>query len=237
MVKAAYSNIRELTASERELVSEHELAHQETFTAEKRRQEYLCGRALMRLMLEDWTGNPAKSHRFAKSENGKPICVDGPAVSITHSGGLVACAIADSGDIGIDLEAVNPQRNISKVAQKFYSDREAHWLETQTADRFFMLWVLKEAYVKSMGRSIFGGMNDLTCKVRPPRIEVIDASDGFRELGLYQYEDTFLGLATTQASMGDVKIGRWNPGGGIESAYNEFELTATTHDSTKYPTA
>jgi phosphopantetheine--protein transferase-like protein len=237
LVKVTYTNIRELTPSERELVAEHELAHQETFTADRRRQEYLCGRALMRLMLEQWTGKPAKSHRFAKSENGKPICVDGPAVSITHSGGLVACAIADSGDIGIDLEAVNPQRNISKVAKKFYSEKEAHWLETQTADRFFMLWVLKEAYVKSMGRSIFGGINDLTCKVRPPRIEVIGASDGFRELGLYQFDDIFLGLATTQASIGDVKIGRWIPGGEFESAHNEFELMATTHDSQKYTTA
>jgi len=232
----AYTNIRELTPSERELVPEHELVHQATFTAARRRQEYLCGRALLRLMLEHWTGNPAKSHRFAKTESGKPVCVDGPAVSITHSGGLVACAIADSGDIGIDLEAVNPRRHISKVAQKFYSEKEAHWLETQAADRFFMLWVLKEAFVKAMGRSIFGGINGLTCKVKPPRIEVIDASDAFRELGLYRCDDVFLGLATTQASLGDVKIGCWKPDGEIESACNEFELTATTYDSEKQAT-
>jgi phosphopantetheine--protein transferase-like protein len=236
LVKVAYTNIRELTPSERELVSEHELTHQETYTSARRQQEYLCGRALLRLMLEHWTGMPANSHRFAKTESGKPVCVDGPAVSITHSGGLVACAIADSGDIGIDLEAVNPRRNILKVAQKFYSQKEASWLETQAADRFFMLWVLKEAYVKSMGRSIFGGINGLTCKVWPPRIEVINASDSFRELGLYQCDDMFLGLATTQASLGDVKIERWNAAGEIESASNEFELMATTYNSEKHVT-
>jgi phosphopantetheine--protein transferase-like protein len=236
LVKVAYTSIRELTPSERELVSEHELTHQETYTSARRQQEYLCGRALLRLMLEHWTGMPANSHRFAKTESGKPVCVDGPAVSITHSGGLVACAIADSGDIGIDLEAVNPRRNILKVAQKFYSQKEASWLETQAADRFFMLWVLKEAYVKSMGRSIFGGINGLTCKVWPPRIEVISASDSFRELGLYQCDDMFLGLATTQASLGDVKIERWNAAGEIESASNEFELMATTYNSEKHVT-
>ncbi len=227
----AYTSIRELTPSERELVSEHELTHLETYTSARRQQEYLCGRALLRLMLEDWTGMPAKSHRFAKTESGKPFCVEGPAVSITHSGGLVACVIADSGDIGIDLEAVNPRRNILKVAQKFYSQKETSWLQTQAADRFFMLWVLKEAYVKSMGRSIFGGINGLTCKVSPPHIEVINASDSFRELGLYQCDDMFLGLATTQASLGDVKIGRWIAGGEIEGAGNEFELLATTYNS------
>jgi len=237
VVKAAYTNIRELTASERELIPEHELAHQETFTAERRQQEYLCGRALLRLMLEHWTGKLAKSHRLSKAESGKPICVDGPAVSITHSGGLVACAIADSGEIGVDLEAVNPRRNIAKVADKFYSQKEALWLKTQPSDRFFMLWVLKEAYVKAMGRSIFGGINGLCCKVEPPRIEVIDASDGFRELGLYSCDDMFLGLATTQAALGDVKIGRWDPGGEIESANNEFKLMATTYDIAKQATA
>ena len=230
----AYTSIRELTPSELELVSQHELAHQETFTSARRQQEYLCGRALLRLMLEHWTGVPAKSHRFAKTESGKPLCVDGPAVSITHSSGIVACAIADSGDIGIDLEAVNPRRNVSAVAKKFYSQKEASWLETQSADRFFMLWVLKEAYVKSMGHSIFGGINGLTCKVRPPHIEVINASDSFRELGLYQCDDMFLGLVTTQASLGDVKIGRWNPAGEIESVCNEFELMATTYNSEKH---
>lgn len=237
MVKVAYTSIRELMPAERELVSEHELTHQETFTSPRRQQEYLCGRALLRLMLEYWTGEPAKSHRFAKTESGKPVCVDGPAVSITHSRDLVACAVADLGDIGIDLEAFNPRRNVSAVAQKFYSQKEASWLETQAADRFFMLWVLKEAYVKSMGRSIFGGINGLTCKVLPPRIEVINASDGFRELGLYQCDDMFLGLATTQASLGDVKIGRWNPAGEIESAGNEFSLLATTYASQNNATA
>ncbi|MDX2411383.1 MAG: 4'-phosphopantetheinyl transferase superfamily protein [Woeseiaceae bacterium] len=232
----AYTSIRELTTSERELVSEHELTHLETYTSARRQQEYLCGRALLRLMLEDWTGMPAKSHRFAKTESGKPVCVDGPAVSITHSGGLVACVVADSGDIGIDLEAVNPRRNILKVAQKFYSQKEASWLETQPVDRFFMLWVLKEAYVKSMGRSIFGGINGLTCNVSPPHIEVINASDSFRELGLYQCDDMFLGLATTQASLGDVKIGRWIAGGEIEGAGNEFELLATTFNSENHVT-
>ena len=63
---------------------------------------------------------------------------------------------------------------------------------------------------------------------------VLEASDSFRELGLYQCDDMFLGLATTQASLGDVKIGRWNPAGEIESASNEFELVATTYNSEKH---
>jgi 4'-phosphopantetheinyl transferase len=237
LVKVAYTNIRELTSSERGLVPEYELAHQEAFTAARRQQEYLCGRALLRLMLENWTGKPAKSHRLSKTENGKPICVDGPAVSITHSGSIVACAIADSGDIGVDLEAINPRRNIATVARRFYSEQEALWLETQSPDRFFMLWVLKEAYVKAMGRSIFGGINGLCCKVEPPRIEVVDVSNGFRELGLYSCGDMFLGVATTQAALGDVKIGRWDPGGEIECANNEFKLMATTYDIAKKATA
>jgi len=188
-------------------------------------------------MLENWTGRPARSHRLFKAESGKPMCIDGPAVSITHSGGLVACAIADSGEIGVDLEAVNPRRNIAKVARKFYSEKEASWLETQAPDRFFMLWVLKEAYVKAMGRSIFGGINGLTCMVEPPHIDVIDTSDGYPELGLYSFDDMFLGLATTQASLVGVKIGRWNPGGEIESVNNEFKLIARTYDIAEQATA
>jgi len=181
-------------------------------------------------MLQNRTGKPAISHQLSSAESGKPRCVDGPAVSITHAGDYVACSIAEHGDIGIDLEVVNERRDTSKVASKFFSDEEAGWLETQPADRFYMLWVLKEAYVKAIGRSIFGGINRLRCRVLPPVIEALSMGDPMRSMCLFAMGDQFLALATTKDTLAGVEIERWDADTGKLLASKEFHLLAKSSE-------
>jgi len=181
-------------------------------------------------MLQDRTGEPAISHELTTTENGKPVCLDGPAISITHAGNRVACSVATDGDIGIDLEVIDERRDISRVAKKFFSDEESSWLDTQSKDRFFMLWVLKEAYVKAIGRSIFGGINRLRCTVEPPFIDTISVADRMRNLCLYATDDSLLALAATDDSLANVKFERWDPGFGGVTDSNEYRLLATNRE-------
>ncbi len=228
MVTVGYTKARDLTANELALVPDEE--KNRTFGSSKRRQQFLCGRSLLRLMLQDRTGKPAASHRLTTTADGKPVCLDGPAVSITHSGERVACGLAEGSDIGIDLEVVDEDRDMHKVAKKFFSAEEFEWLDAQPKNRFFMLWVLKEAYVKALGQSIFGGLNKLRCKVLPPKIVAIGNDEHAGRLRLYGTEDSFLALATTAGSLGAVTFHRWEPGAERLLASNEFHLTATTAD-------
>ena len=224
--------LRDPTSSELALIPSHE--RDRKFGSNKRRQQFLCGRSLLRRMLQDWTGEPAASHELTITDDGKPVCVDGPAVSITHAGDRVACSIAESGDIGIDLEVIDERRDLMKVARKFFSTEESAWLDKQPKDRFFMLWTLKEAYVKAIGRSIFGSINRLRCKVSPPVIEVIGVCDHMRDLCLYMTGSGFLALAVTEGSLADVSIRYWDAGADHLIANNDFRLLATSGDLAKY---
>ena len=208
MVIVGCTTLHDLTSREMEFVPSDE--REREFGADKRRQQFLCARSLLRLMLQNWTGRPAASHQLITTKDGKPVCVDGPAISITHSGDQVACSIAESGAIGIDLEVANNRRDTQKLAKKFFSEEESKWLDAQPQDRFLMLWVLKEAYVKAIGRSIFGGINRLACKVVPPDIDVMGVNDPMRQIGLYETGDGFLALATTAVSLADVSISKWD---------------------------
>lgn len=228
MVTVGYTKVRDLTSSELSLIPDDE--REREFGSGKRRQQFLCGRSLLRLMLQDWSGKPAADHRLVSAKGGKPECEDGPAVSITHAGDSVACCIADSGDIGIDLEVTGTRRDPIRIARKFFSKEEADWLDTQPQDRFFMLWVLKEAYLKALGRSIFGGLNQFCCRVRPPVIETIRMSEHMRELCLYVMGDNFLALATTEAALSDVTFGRWEPGATELEASYDFRPLATSDE-------
>jgi len=225
LVTVGYTSLHEPTPSELVLVSSDERNRE--FGSDKRRQQYLCGRSLLRLMLQAWTGVPAASHELTLTEGGKPVCIGGPAISITHAGDRVACAIAGSGAIGVDLEVNDNRRKLAKVAKKFFSAEESVWLDTQPKDRFFMLWVLKEAYVKAKGRSIFGGINRLRCTVSPPDIDVMGASDRMRNLCLYETGDGFFALATTEASLADISIQEWDAGSHEFLASKDFRHLAS----------
>ncbi len=219
-----YTQLHELTSPELARLPSEERDRE--FASDKRRQEFLCGRSLLRRMLEERTGALAASHQISLGEAGKPECVDGPAISITHAGDRVACCVADNGEVGVDLEVVAKRRDPMKLANKFFSKEESDWLRTQPVDRFFMLWVLKEAYVKAIGRSIFGAINRLRCRVLPPDIDVLGASDHIRDLYLFAAGETFLAVATTRDSLSDVAVSRWEYGADQFVTNDEFSLLA-----------
>lgn len=208
MVTVGHTRLHEPTPLELALLPACELDR--SFASARRRRQYLCGRALLRRLLQDLAGEPAISFELETTADGKPVCVGGPAISITHTGDVIACCVAESGDVGVDLEVNNEQRETRKIAGKFFSPEESAWLDSQPGDRFFMLWVLKEAYVKAIGRSIFGGINRLRCTVAPPEINILGNSDRMRELGLYRLDGAFLALATTDDSLADVRFSNWN---------------------------
>jgi phosphopantetheine--protein transferase-like protein len=226
LVTVGYTELHDLTSSELALLPNEESDRE--FASDKRRREFLCARSLLRRMLQDRTGTPGANHLLTISKDGKPECVNGPAISITHAGDHVACCIADDGTIGIDLEVVAERRDPKKLANKFFSREESGWLSSQPVDRFFMLWVLKEAYVKAIGRSIFGGINRLRCRVLPPDIDVLSVSDHMRNLCLFGADEVFLALATTKDSLADVAISRWDFGADKFVMNNKFNLLAAS---------
>jgi 4'-phosphopantetheinyl transferase len=224
----AYSALHELPPAASDSLSRAEVERAEAFKSPQRRQEYLCARALLRSTLERCTGDPASSHELTVTEKGKPVCVDGPAVSIAHSGKLVVCAATDLGDIGIDIEAPGRRRNVKEIASNYFAEDEAAWLATQPEDRFYMLWVLKEAWLKATGVGIAGGLSALHCIVTPPGITAHVASGSLAALSLYAVEDALVSLATTTAAHRDVIIARWDPLSSRFDENHEFRLVAAT---------
>jgi 4'-phosphopantetheinyl transferase len=82
---------------------------------------------------------------------GKPRLPGGPDFSVSHSGGLVACALATAGRIGLDLEPVAAVR-ASTVARVMSAQERARMARGELAATD--AWVMKEAVVKAAGRGI-----------------------------------------------------------------------------------
>jgi phosphopantetheinyl transferase len=174
-----------------------------------RRTQYLAGRALLRVALERWTGIPAASHRLHVREGGKLECLDGPAISVSHCGATVACAIASSGEIGVDVQHVEPRRRTADIARQYFSQTENTWLDAAHPDAFYMLWVLKEAYLKAVGLGLAGGLGSLDCRVEPPSIEAKAAVP--TALTLYTVGEAYLGIARLESCDEEIRTECWQP--------------------------
>ncbi len=213
-LRVAWATSADLAAVTDHDIQPQELARADRFQSEPRRQQYIASRAMLRALLAEHTGAPATSFELAADERGKPVCVGGPGVSISHGGDIVACAVVDAGEVGIDVEFPGRPRNISGIADRYFSAEEAEWLATRTPDHFYMLWVLKEAWLKATGTGIAGGLDKLRCIVAPPHIQPLDESAPFSALRLYRLDDGFLGIATIDATPAAIEIQRWLPAQG-----------------------
>ncbi|HEY9183050.1 MAG TPA: 4'-phosphopantetheinyl transferase superfamily protein [Gammaproteobacteria bacterium] len=194
----------------------------------RRRSEFLAGRALLRHALACHTGRHASSLRIRVTTDGKPECVDGPAISVAHSSDLVCCAIAERGSIGVDVETGRRRLGVAALAQRYFTSAEARWVDAEPEQRFRMLWVLKEAYLKALGVGLAGGLGTLECRIEPPVIEPRVARGGDApRLSLWAGADCHLAVASLGVPPSELAIKRWAPAGEPD-AFGPLAMVART---------
>jgi len=194
----------------------------------RRRAECLAGRALLRHALEQFTGRSAQSHELSAAPEGKPVCAGGPAITLSHSGDILVCAVAAAGDVGVDVETRKPRTAAGTLAAQHFTPYEAAWIEEDPDRRFQMLWVLKEAYLKALGVGLAGGLRSLECRIEPPAIEArVAAGSAAPQLALYAGQDSFVGVALRGEPRRAIRIARWMAGG-AEDSCGPFALVAAT---------
>jgi len=195
------------------VLSDTERRKAESLSIEKRRNEYIVGHALIRYLLQELTGLPAASHTVLTTDAGKPICEDGPGVSISHSRGMVACAASELGEIGIDIQFADSERETDRLAAEYFSPAEKNWLNTQPREAFYMLWALKEAWLKALGSGLGGGLDGLRCRVEPPSLKVSVNLSGDCILTLYGISSAFLACAMITNRHPEIVTLEWDAAG------------------------
>ena len=143
-----------------ELMTKEELAKAERFHFEKDRHQHIITRALVRTTLSHYADiNPA-DWRFSKNKYGRPEILGNSPLrfNLSHTDGLIACAVVIKQDIGVDVENIGRQAGGIDIANRFFSSQEAQDLnavpESQKRERFFDYWTLKESYIKARGMGL-----------------------------------------------------------------------------------
>jgi 4'-phosphopantetheinyl transferase len=132
---------------------------------------FLVAHALTRSLLGAVLGQAPETLQFQASERGRPELAGSAADSgvrfnLSHTRGLVACAIAKTCDVGVDVEQLSRKVELLGVAARVFSPLELRELRALDGDaqreRFFQLWTLKEAYVKAIGKGLAGPLQAIS---------------------------------------------------------------------------
>ncbi|MGH9383312.1 MAG: 4'-phosphopantetheinyl transferase family protein [Vicinamibacterales bacterium] len=207
--------------SYRQLLTPDESERMARFVFERDRQQFLITRALVRTTLSRYARVAPAAWRFIANDHGRPEVLDRPAgvadlrFNLSHTHGLIACAVTVGREVGVDVEDIT--RDVTHdVAGRFFAPREVADLRSlPSADQervFFDYWTLKEAYIKARGLGLSLPLSDFAFCLRPPALPTIAFEPTIRDdPASWQFFQTSptpkhrLGLAVRRSG-GDVPI-------------------------------
>jgi 4'-phosphopantetheinyl transferase len=156
-------------------VDEHERMARLIFERDRRR--FLLTRALVRTMLSRYGRVAPAGWKFIENVHGRPELADRPAgvpdlrFNISHTEGLIACAVTIGREVGVDVEHIG-RRLTHDVAGRFFAPAEVDALAKLPAEEqhrvFFDYWTLKEAYIKARGFGLALPLADFAFTLAPP---------------------------------------------------------------------
>lgn len=138
--------------------------------------DFLCGRLLVRHWLSSLSGTSLSAWRFREGPYGRPE-IAAPETTLrfnlAHSGGVVACILADARVAGVDVEDLARRPIDPALWHRYCAPSEVRDIEAQPTSerqrRFLTYWTLKEAYLKARGLGIAVHLSDIAFDISGPR--------------------------------------------------------------------
>lgn len=125
------------------------------------RTQFILARGFLRRTLSGYVGAPPESLRFGTTANEKPVLLDQQIprshfhFNLSHTANVIALAIANDREVGVDVEQLQIRRSMGAIAKQQYHIAEQEQLaeasEEEKLSTFYRIWTCKEAYLKGLG--------------------------------------------------------------------------------------
>lgn len=148
----------------------------ERFSVSEPRCQFVFGRALLRQLLGACLNVEPAALAFGYQPRGKPFltqsALDGDLrFNLSHSGRMVAIALAREREVGVDLESIHRLDDWPLLAGRIFSPRELRELRSlpkpQQREAFFNGWTQKEAYLKATGEGLTDALPAIEVTLAP----------------------------------------------------------------------
>jgi 4'-phosphopantetheinyl transferase len=175
-------------------LGEDERLRYERFSGDEDRRMFLLGRVMARALVSEALGVGPTAWGWRDGAHGRPEVASPPTslrFNLSHSAGIVVCAIAHGRDVGVDVEDLKRRPVEPAVVRRYCSPEEILDIDAQRDrwhDRFLRYWTLKEAYLKALGLGISVTLSDLSFSTddSQPRIALARSLQGGDERWVFR---------------------------------------------------
>ena len=162
-ISGKFSNYR-CRFLEEKYLSQTEISTASSINDDTQRYIYLQAHAFKRKILLEISGLNPSSLDFNNDCFGKPFLKQQPAqqechFNLSHTNGMVALIVSDYLYTGIDVEKMTSRNDFDLLQNEIFTPNELRAAATirqpfLIKENFFRIWVLKECFLKSIGKGI-----------------------------------------------------------------------------------
>jgi 4'-phosphopantetheinyl transferase len=123
---------------------------------------WAASRWALRRLLSRYLGEDPAAIALAPGEHGKPALAEAPerlSFNLSHSGALALVALTIGREVGVDVEAIDPARDLTTLAERGLDPGAAAAVRAAPPARrarvFYEAWVRREALVKCVGTGLW----------------------------------------------------------------------------------
>jgi len=148
------------------------------------------------------------------------MLVDGGALSfnLSHTDGLLAVAITEGTDVGVDVERIRPISQAPSLARRYFSQAECEEIQHRGGDddahpeTFLRLWTSRESAVKAVGCGISSGWESLRTVWAAGTQELTEVQGQLCHVQQFTSGRSHVGAVATVGASHRIRIRRTLPG-------------------------
>lgn len=153
----------QVQTSDATILDDNERSRAAAFKFPRDRELYIAAHLFLRRTLSKHAPVAPTDWQFKTNAYGKPFINNSGyeqlQFNLSHTQGMIACAVSYAGAIGIDVEKRKPLTDLDALCRYALAPLEAHDVLSantirQKEQRFFTYWTLKEAYIKARGMGL-----------------------------------------------------------------------------------
>lgn len=157
-------------------LADDEKVRAERFRFAEGRARFTAARGVLRDILGRYAGMEPASLQFGYQPSGKPFLLAGTDTgelqfNLSHSKGMGLYGVTLGRPVGVDVELVRQGAEFSRIAERFFTSKEAEALRNcpahLQAEAFFRCWTRKEAFIKASGEGFARGLGSFEVSIEP----------------------------------------------------------------------
>ncbi len=157
-------------------LADDEKVRADRFRFAEGRAHFAAARGVLREILARYAGVDPAGLQFGYQPSGKPFLLAGTGAgelqfNLSHSKGMGLYGVTLGRPVGVDIELVRQGPELSRIAERFFTLKEAEALRNcpahLQAEAFFRCWTRKEAFIKASGEGFARGLASFEVSIEP----------------------------------------------------------------------